>query len=153
MYTELRNKLRLIAPKIERLGIGLSILFGGMVGWAFASGQARAWSFAFSSFISVLLVGMAAIVVLAAGERVPPGNLRAGFNLSCRVFFSLTTVYAMTTLAVQGLLLTIVPNAAALNLPTLALRMLPGLYLSSVLAIVLSVPLFLRWVPAPMDRP
>ncbi|HMQ29396.1 MAG TPA: hypothetical protein PKD53_01660 [Chloroflexaceae bacterium] len=148
MTREGLKRLDAIAGRLQRIGVALSALLGGLVGLAFAHGAAQAWSFAFGGFLSLLWVGMAVMVLSAASGRVPAGAWREGLRLSSRVFLAQTTLYG---LAVLALALTPVERAGA-QVAQLALAMLPGLYLCSVMAILGGGPLFLSWLPARHDR-
>lgn len=141
-------RLQRIAGRIERIGVGLSAALGGVVGLSFAYGAALSWPFTVGGFLSLLWVGMAVVVLSAISERVATGDWRAGLRLSCQVFLSQTTVYG---LAVLTLALTPI-TAARMPIPHLAMTMLPGLYLCSVIAILGSWPLYLAWLPVRHDR-
>lgn len=143
MTKEVRERLHRIAGRIQLAGLVLSALFGGFVGLIFAKGMPMAWSFAFGGFLSLLWVGMIVVVISAISQRIPAGAWREGLRLSCQIFLVQTTVYALTILV-----LALVPLAAIqISVPSLALSILPGLYLSSVLVILISCPLYLAWLP------
>lgn len=148
MTNRARERLQRIAGRLQRIGGALSALIGGLVGLAFAHGAALAWSLAFGGFLSLLWVGMAVVVLSAISERVPAGAWRTGLRLSCQVFLAQTTIYGLAVL-----LLALTPvTAASIPLGELALAMLPGLYLCSVMAILGSGPLYLTWFPLRHDR-
>jgi hypothetical protein len=148
MTGELRRRIQRIAAQLQRVGVGLSALLGGLVGLGFAHGAAMVWSWAFGGFLSLLWVGMAVVVLSAISERIPGGAWREGLRLSCSVFLAQTTVYALMVLA-----LALTPVAApSLPVAQLALAMLPGLYLCSVLVIVASGPLYLNWLQMRGDQ-
>lgn len=137
------------APRLQHAAIYLSVLVGGLVGASAAGGWF--WGNAFGGFISQLLVGMAAVVAAAAGERVAPNDWLGGLRLSARIFLSQTTVYGIMVLGL-AVLVTAPAQVPDVNPARLALQMLPGLYLCTLLAILLSGPLYLRWLPSPADR-
>lgn len=136
-----------LARWTQKLGLNLSALFGSFVGLAFGIGAQLAWNFAFGGFLTLLVVGMVVVVSSAVGERVAPGDWRSGLSLSTELFLSQTTIYSLTVLLVTGLISLAQPIILSVEL--LALSMLPGLYLCSVLAILLSGPLYLRWLGQP----
>lgn len=144
----MQKRLQRFARRLQRVGVGLSALLGGLAGLAFAYGAAQAWSYAFGGFLSLIWVGMAVVVLSAISERVPANAWRAGLRLSCRVFLAQTTLYGLAVL-----LFALTPVAAvSVSMGQLALAMLPGLYLCSVIAIVGSWPLYLAWLPVRHDR-
>lgn len=148
MTSDLRRRLYRIAERLQRIGLILSAIVGGVVGLGFAQGATQAWSFAFGGFLSLIWLGMAVVVISAISGRIPAGAWREGLRLSCRVFFAQATVYGLAVLT-----LALVPSeAASLPISQLALMMLPGLYLCSVIAIVGSGPLYLNWLPVRHDR-
>lgn len=137
------------APRLQRAAIYLSLPVGGLVGASVAGGWFR--GNAFGGFISLLMVGMVAVIAAVAGEQVAPNDWREGLRLSTRIFLSQTTVYAIMVLGL-AVLATAPARIPDINPGRLALQMLPGLYICTVMAIVLSGPLYLRWFPAPADR-
>jgi hypothetical protein len=148
MTSEVRKRLQSLAVRIQRFGVGLSAVLGGLVGLAFASGSIYAWSFAFGSFICLLWIGMAVVVISAISERIAAGDWRAGMRLSSQVFLAQTTNYGLAVLVFA-----LMPGAAtSVPIAQLALAMLPGLYLCSIIAIVGSGPLYLSWLPLRHDR-
>lgn len=148
MTNDMRRRVEQVAARLQRFGVGLSALLGGLVGLAFAHAAAMAWSFAFGGFLSLIWVGMAVVLLSAISGRVPGGAWREGLRFSCHVFLAQTTVYGLMVLA-----LALTPlDAPSMPTASLALAMLPGLYLCSVLAIIGSGPLYLRWLPVREDR-
>lgn len=148
MTDSVRERLQCIAGRLQRVGDALSALIGGLVGLSFAHGAAQAWSFAFGGFLSLLWAGMAVVVLSAISERVPAGAWRAGLRLSCQVFLVQTTIYGLAVL-----LLARTPVAATtIPIGQLAMAMLPGLYLCSVMAIIGSGPLYFTWFPLRHNR-
>jgi hypothetical protein len=148
MTREVQRRLHCIAERLQRIGLILSAIIGSVVGLGFAQGAAEAWYFAFGGFLSLIWVGMAVVVLSAISRRVPAGAWREGIRLSCRIFFTQTTIYGLAVLTMA-----LVPSeAASLSITQLALMMLPGLYLCSVIAIVGSGPLYLAWLPVRHDR-
>lgn len=111
-----------------------------------------AWNYAFGGYLGLLFVGMTVVVLSAVSERVLPNDWRMGIALNCRIFFVSTTVYALTVLGLGWVIPSSLPRLAELDVVTLALQMLPGLYISAVMAIVLSGPLYLRWLAVPEER-
>jgi hypothetical protein len=148
MNKQLHDRIDDTARWLQRLGVGLSALLGGLVGLSFATNAAQAWVFAFGGFLSLLWIGMTVVVLSAISERVPGGAVREGLYLSFQVFFGQVTIYAGALLA-----LALTP-LAVVSMPVLqlALAMLPGLYLCSVMAILGSGPIYLRLFPARHDR-
>lgn len=152
MSNEMRERLQDIARQLQLFGVGVSALLGGLVGSTFAIGQPMAWGYAFGGYQALLFIGMTVVVLSAVSERVAPNDWRKGIWLNCRIFFIYTTVYAALVLGLGWVIPYSLPRLADLNVAALALQMLPGLYLSAVMAIVLSGPLYLRWLAVPEDR-
>lgn len=146
---ETRERLQELARRLQLFGAGLSALLGGFVGSLFAIRSPMAWGYAFGGYLCLLFAGMTVVVLSAVSERVTPNDWRAGVALSCRIFFAHTTVYALMVLGLGWVIPYSLPRLANLDVATLAVRMLPGLYISAVMAIVLSGPLYLRWLAAP----
>jgi MFS family permease len=151
MRTELLDMLQTLARWGQRAGIVLSVVFGGLVGLAFAEGVSGAWGWAFCSFLLLLSVGMASMILAVLGERVPPGDWREGFNLSAQIFLSQTTLFGGLAVATV-MVMAVLRVSAGIPAEVLALRMLPGLYISTVVMIILTGPLFIPWKPAPLRR-
>lgn len=149
---EIRERLQELARRLQLIGVGVSALFGGFVGSLFATRSSMAWNYAFGGYLGLLFVGMTVVVLSAISERVLPNDWRGGMALNCRIFFVYTTVYALTVLGLGWVIPSSLPRLAELDVVTLALRMLPGLYISAVMAIVLSGPLYLRWLAVPEER-
>lgn len=151
MPDTMKDVFKRLAWRIQRFGIRLSLLAGSLVGVLFGLDVAWSWRAAFLGFLLLLFVGIGVVIASVLGERVAPGDWRAGLNLSCLVFLTQTTLYALATLALRGVLLIADPAHFAISLEMLALRMLPALYLCSVTIILLSGPMYLRWRPVPRD--
>lgn len=152
MNEKLRDTLQYFARRIQLSGIAISIIAGGAAGGAFALDVRGAWGLAFSSFLTSLCVGMVAVLVSAISERVAPGDWRAGLRLSSRIFFSQATLYTGALLGLMALVRIAETSVNMPQLPGLLLQMAPGLYLASVMAVLLSAPLYLRWIPVPGER-
>jgi len=147
---DLRSFFARIAPWLRRAAIWCSIVVGAVVGLTLG-GSGWFWGYAFGGFISLLHVGMAAVLAAVGGEAVAPGDWRAGLALSTEIFLSQTTAYALMLLG-TGVIVTAPAGIADFDPARLALQMLPGLYICTVMAIVLSGPLYLRWLPVRRDR-
>jgi hypothetical protein len=91
-------------------------------------------------------------VLSAVSERVSPNDWRAGVGLNCRIFFVHTTVYALVVLGLGWVIPYSLPQLANLDVVTLAVRMLRGLYISAVMAVILAVPMYLRSLAVPKNR-
>lgn len=149
---ETRERLQDLARRLQLFGAGTGALLGGLVGGLFAIRSPMAWSYAFAGYLALLFVGMAVVVLSAVSERVTPNDWRTGVRLNCRIFFVSTTVYAALALGLGWMIPYSLPRLANLDVATLAIQMLPGLYLSAVMAIVLSGPIYLRWLAVPEER-
>ncbi|MCU0492436.1 MAG: hypothetical protein MUD01_12650 [Chloroflexaceae bacterium] len=147
-----RETTRQVGTRVRAFGRWLSAFNGGVVGIAFGFGSRQAWNYTLGGFLLLLIVGMVAVLCAVYSEKVRLGDWRAGLYESGKIFLSQTTLYATMIFGLAALVLLSTTDAVWLHLPTLAMQMMPGLYLLTALATIFSAPLYLRWMPLPEDR-
>ncbi len=139
---------RLEQPLAILLAAGLGILSG----WAFGNGSnlGFAWMLFLFGFVWVLIISVALGMWLAVRSHLARGDWRAALHIGFASVFPTTTVYmvmvVLMTAAIPLVNITFPNGAHALARPDF-LRHFPVLYFCSLIAGLMSGPLFALWSP------
>lgn len=126
------------AKAIQLVGLIASAVLGVIAGLAFALGSARPWLTTHTTFLWMLMIGLAVVIVAFASGRIARGDLRRGVLHSAVVFFGQTTLYVGVLLALA---------AMGASSPAIG-DLVPALYGSSATMVLATGPFFLGRKPS-----